>query len=134
MLFLAAEVVLELAHPGRVVPHELFGTNLPVRAQATPDVLERLRGFGLALFRYPGGGAPGWHVEPPRFDWSIGPDDDSCGATGTTCPTTQPLERVFYPNGRTIALAARELVTGKRNGWEPPAEEAKEIREFKGPF
>jgi pyruvate/2-oxoglutarate/acetoin dehydrogenase E1 component len=56
------------------------------------------------------------------------------GFAPTPCPTTQPLERVFYPNGRTIALAAHELVSGHANGWEPPAEEAKEVREFKGPF
>ncbi len=56
------------------------------------------------------------------------------GYAPTPCPTTQPLERAFYPNGRTIALAARELTTGERGAWEPPAEEAKEVREFKGPF
>ncbi len=78
MLLLAPEVVIDLARPGRTVPHELFGTNLPARAQSTPDVIERFRRFGTRLYRYPGGGAPGWHWMTPHFDYGIGPSDDTC--------------------------------------------------------
>jgi len=55
------------------------------------------------------------------------------GYAPTPCPTTKPLENLFYPNARTIALAAYELMrTGEP--WEPHAAEATEIVEFKGPF
>jgi acetoin:2,6-dichlorophenolindophenol oxidoreductase subunit beta len=51
------------------------------------------------------------------------------------CPTTKPLENLFYPNGRTIASKAFDLVQGSPSGWTPPeGEEAREIKEFKGPF
>jgi len=57
------------------------------------------------------------------------------GFASTPCPTTKPLENAFYPNGRTIAQDAYELIKGKdAKPWEPHAEEAKEIAEFKGPF
>ncbi|MGH2362131.1 MAG: alpha-ketoacid dehydrogenase subunit beta, partial [bacterium] len=51
----------------------------------------------------------------------------------TPCPTTKPLENLFYPNARTIAAAAFEMVHA-RGGWVPDGEEAREIAEFKGPF
>ena len=55
------------------------------------------------------------------------------GFAPVTCPTTPPLEDLFYPNGRTVAAAAHEMVTGKQ-GWTP--EERADLRaiEFKGPF
>jgi pyruvate/2-oxoglutarate/acetoin dehydrogenase E1 component len=56
------------------------------------------------------------------------------GFAPVTCPPTPPLEALFYPNGRTIASAVYELVTGSRNGWLPEDRvDLKEI-EFKGPF
>jgi pyruvate/2-oxoglutarate/acetoin dehydrogenase E1 component len=56
------------------------------------------------------------------------------GFARTTCPTTPVLEDLFYPNARTIAGAARDLVEGTATGWLP--EERTELRsiEFKGPF
>lgn len=56
------------------------------------------------------------------------------GFAPVTCPTTPPLEELFYPNARTIAAAAREMVEGTTTGWLP--EERPELRdiEFKGPF
>jgi pyruvate/2-oxoglutarate/acetoin dehydrogenase E1 component len=56
------------------------------------------------------------------------------GFAPTTCPTTPALEDLFYPNARTIAGAARDLVEGAATGWVP--EERPELRsiEFKGPF
>lgn len=57
------------------------------------------------------------------------------GFAPTTCPTTKPLENVFYPNGRTIAIKAYELVKGKNaTTWEPAADARAEIDAFKGPF
>ena len=50
-----------------------------------------------------------------------------------TCPPSRPLENLFYPNPRTIALAAHQLVRGKRH-WTPAGEISREIAEFRGPF
>jgi pyruvate/2-oxoglutarate/acetoin dehydrogenase E1 component len=56
------------------------------------------------------------------------------GFAHTTCPTTPSLEDLFYPNARTIAAAARELVEGAATGWMP--EERPDLKSitFKGPF
>jgi pyruvate dehydrogenase E1 component beta subunit len=55
------------------------------------------------------------------------------GFAAVPCPTTKPLENLFYPNSRTIAAAAHAMVRGP-SGWQPNAAEAKEIVEFRGPF
>ncbi len=56
------------------------------------------------------------------------------GFAPVTCPPTPPLEELFYPNGRTIAKAAYDLVRGTVGDWLP--EELPELQEveFKGPF
>src|SRR5262245_9519139 len=56
------------------------------------------------------------------------------GFAPATCPPTPPLEELYYPNGRTIATAAYELVRGAVGSWRP--EERRELQEveFKGPF
>ncbi len=56
------------------------------------------------------------------------------GFAPTTCPTTPVLEDAFYPNGRTIAAVARDLVEERACGWLP--DERPDLRdiEFKGPF
>jgi pyruvate/2-oxoglutarate/acetoin dehydrogenase E1 component len=56
------------------------------------------------------------------------------GFAPVTCPTTPVLEELFYPNARTIAAAARDLVEGRATGWLP--DERPDLRsvEFKGPF
>lgn len=57
------------------------------------------------------------------------------GFAPTTCPTTRPLENLFYPNGRTIAVKAYEMVHGRHaKSWEPPLDAKTEIDAFKGPF
>jgi pyruvate/2-oxoglutarate/acetoin dehydrogenase E1 component len=56
------------------------------------------------------------------------------GFAPVTCPPTPTLEELFYPNGRTIAAAAYDLVKGGKNGWLPnECADLQEI-EFKGPF
>jgi pyruvate dehydrogenase E1 component beta subunit len=55
------------------------------------------------------------------------------GFAPTPCPTTKPLENLFYPNSRTIAATAYSMVRGKSD-WLPDGAEAKEIAEFRGPF
>jgi pyruvate/2-oxoglutarate/acetoin dehydrogenase E1 component len=56
------------------------------------------------------------------------------GFAPVTCPTTPVLEDLYYPNARTIAAAARDLVDGAETGWMP--DERPDLRsvEFKGPF
>jgi pyruvate/2-oxoglutarate/acetoin dehydrogenase E1 component len=56
------------------------------------------------------------------------------GFAPVTCPPTPTLENLFYPNARTIAAAAYDLVKGSPQSWLP--EERAELQEieFKGPF
>ena len=56
------------------------------------------------------------------------------GFAPVTCPPAPTLEDLYYPNGRTIAAAVRQLVTGVKDEWLP--EERVDLREieFKGPF
>jgi acetoin:2,6-dichlorophenolindophenol oxidoreductase subunit beta len=56
------------------------------------------------------------------------------GFAPVTCPTTPPLEELFYPNARTIAAAARDLVEGAATGWLPEERADLQSIEFKGPF
>lgn len=62
------------------------------------------------------------------------PEMARMGFAFTTCPTTKPLENVFYPNSRTIAIQAYKMVNGKETHWEPPLDAKTEIDAFKGPF
>jgi pyruvate dehydrogenase E1 component beta subunit len=55
------------------------------------------------------------------------------GFAFTTCPTTKPLENVFYPNSRTIAAKAYTMITAKQD-WQPALDAKTEIDAFKGPF
>lgn len=64
---------------------------------------------------------------------STGVNIKRMGFTPTPCPTTKPLENLFYPNAQSIAAKAYEMVTGKAD-WMPAVAEAKEIAEFRGPF
>ena len=56
------------------------------------------------------------------------------GFAPATCPPTPSLEEHFYPNGRTIAAAVFDLVSGAKKSWMP--EERPELAEieFRGPF
>lgn len=56
------------------------------------------------------------------------------GFAPTTCPTTPALEALFYPNARTIAAAARDLVEGAATGWMPAERCDFQSITFKGPF
>lgn len=56
------------------------------------------------------------------------------GFADTPCPTTKPLENLFYPNAKTIAERAFRLID-KHGKIDLPADhEIKEVDEFKGPF
>lgn len=62
------------------------------------------------------------------------PEMARMGFAFTTCPTTKPLEEVFYPNSRTIASKAHDMVKGKGQDWAPALDAKTEIDAFKGPF
>ena len=56
------------------------------------------------------------------------------GYAPVTCPPTPILEELYYPNARTIASTAYDLVKGGKNAWLP--QERKDLTEFefRGPF
>lgn len=56
------------------------------------------------------------------------------GFAPSPCPPTPSLEALFYPNDRTIAAAARDLVEGKATGWLPTERADLREIEFRGPF
>jgi pyruvate/2-oxoglutarate/acetoin dehydrogenase E1 component len=56
------------------------------------------------------------------------------GFAPTTCPPTPPLENLFYPNGRKIASAVYDLVSGQKNCWMPAERPDLQEVTFKGPF
>ncbi len=56
------------------------------------------------------------------------------GFAPSPCPTTRPLERLFYPNDRTIAARAYQLVNEGDGSWLPEGSDSAEITEFRGPF
>ncbi len=57
------------------------------------------------------------------------------GFAPVPCPTTRPLEDLFYPNPRRIAAAGYALVDDKPELWEPEDDDAAaDTVEFKGPF
>ena len=74
-------------------------------------------------------------VETLQHDGKTIPPIARMGFAPTTCPTTKPLENLFYPNGRTIAAKVYEMVKGRKaKAWEPPLDAKTEIDAFKGPF
>jgi pyruvate dehydrogenase E1 component beta subunit len=57
------------------------------------------------------------------------------GFAPTTCPTSPPLEALFYPNPATIAAAAHALVRPGERPWKPPHHlVAGPEAAFRGPF
>jgi len=55
------------------------------------------------------------------------------GFAPVVCPTTKPLENLFYPDVARISKAAYVLVRGN-DGWQPGHLPSPEIVQFKGPF
>ena len=56
------------------------------------------------------------------------------GYAPVTCPPSPTLEDQYYANGRTIAAAAFDLVSGKPQHWLPAERADLKQIEFKGPF
>jgi pyruvate/2-oxoglutarate/acetoin dehydrogenase E1 component len=66
--------------------------------------------------------------------WARPPQLRRMGYAPATCPTTRNLERLFYPDARKIASAARAMVHEDAGSWVPQGKEAAEILDFRGPF
>jgi pyruvate/2-oxoglutarate/acetoin dehydrogenase E1 component len=56
------------------------------------------------------------------------------GYAPTTCPTSPTLEEAYYPNARTIAAQAADIVEGEQTHWIPAERPELKCIEFKGPF
>lgn len=57
------------------------------------------------------------------------------GFAPSTCPTTRPLENLFYPSGVTIAQNCYHMIHGSHaQPWQPSENLKTEVDEFKGPF
>ncbi|QDU19598.1 alpha-ketoacid dehydrogenase subunit beta [Urbifossiella limnaea] len=94
---------------GRLIVVDTAWTNCGAAAEITAQVAERLQGIrDLRLKRM--------------------------GFAPTTCPTAPNLEDLFYPNARTVAAAARDLVEERACGWLPAERADLKSIEFKGPF
>lgn len=98
-----------VARTGRLLVVDTAWTNCGAAAEIVARVGEKLQG-----------------EVPFRFQ--------RMGFAPTTCPTTPTLEDAFYPNARTIAAAARDLVEGRKTGWLPAERADLQSIEFKGPF
>ena len=56
------------------------------------------------------------------------------GFAPTPCPPTPSLEQLYYPDPRTIAAAAFDLVAGRATGWLPEERSDGLEAPFRGPF
>src|SRR5262245_51045510 len=102
-------ITASVERTGRLLVVDTAWTNCGASAEIVAQVAERLQGVrDLNLRRL--------------------------GFAPATCPTTPPLEELFYPNARTIAAAAHDLVAGSPTGWLPPERADLASVEFKGPF
>jgi pyruvate/2-oxoglutarate/acetoin dehydrogenase E1 component len=105
----AETIAASVAKTGRLVVVDNGWTTCGASAEITARVLEHLQGTREIRVR-------------------------RMGFAPATCPPTPSLEDLYYPNARTIAAAARDLVEGRATGWLPPErDDAREI-EFRGPF
>jgi pyruvate/2-oxoglutarate/acetoin dehydrogenase E1 component len=102
-------IVESVRRTKRLVVVDTGWTNCGLAAEIVARVAERLQG-----------------VEGIRYK--------RMGFAPTTCPTTPVLEDLFYPNARTIAAAARDLVEGRACNWLPDLRADLQSIEFKGPF
>ena len=56
------------------------------------------------------------------------------GYENTPCPTTKPLENMFYPNPSVIASKAHNMMHPNKKPWSPSVAESEEVANFRGPF
>jgi len=102
-------IAASVERTGRLLVVDTAWTNCGASAEIVAQVAERLQG---------------------ERDVRLG----RMGFAPTTCPTTPALEELFYPNARTVAARARDLVVGRSTGWLPDERPELASIEFKGPF
>jgi len=56
----------------------IYGTNLYPHSQVSDDIKNFSNDIGLKIFRYPGGGSPGYHWETKSFDFMTRLTVDNC--------------------------------------------------------
>ena len=56
------------------------------------------------------------------------------GYENTPCPTTKPLENMFYPNPSVIASKVHNMIYPNKKTWSPSIAESEEVANFRGPF
>lgn len=101
-------IVTSVEKTGRLIVVDNSWVNCGAASEIVAQVVERLQG---------------------RCDFRV----QRLGFAPTPCPTTKPLENLFYPNAHSVALAAHAMIAPHRH-WEPHPAEGAEISEFKGPF
>jgi pyruvate/2-oxoglutarate/acetoin dehydrogenase E1 component len=102
-------IVASVAKTGRLVVVDNGWTTCGAGAEIIAQVSERLQGVRDITVR-------------------------RLGFAPVTCPTAPDLEDLYYPNGRTIAGAVRDLVVGEETAWVPEEREELKSVAFKGPF
>jgi hypothetical protein len=102
--------------------------------------------YGKATVCAKGKGGSMHLIDPDRGVMGMSAVVEACQEQGETiqvrrmgfepvpCPTTKPLENLFYPNSRTIAAAVHAMVRPSALAWMPEGEDPPEIEQFKGPF
>lgn len=94
---------------GRLLVIDCGWTTCGAGSEIIARVLERLQGPGDLRFR-------------------------RLGFESVVCPTTKPLEDLFYPDARRIASVAYGMVRSKPERWVPADDGVPVSVEFKGPF
>ncbi len=98
-----------VARTGRLLVVDNGWTTCGAGAEIVARVVERLQGErGLAVRRL--------------------------GFAETPCPPTPSLEQLYYPDPRTIATVAFDLVEGRATGWRPDERPDTLEAPFRGPF
>jgi pyruvate/2-oxoglutarate/acetoin dehydrogenase E1 component len=104
-----ATIAASVAKTGRLVVVDNTWTTCGAGAEIAARVVERLQGTREVRVR-------------------------RLGFAPTTCPPTPGLEKLFYPDARTIAAAAYDLVLGRATGWLPDEAPDPHEAQFRGPF
>jgi pyruvate/2-oxoglutarate/acetoin dehydrogenase E1 component len=98
-----------VARTGRLLVVDNGWTSCGAGAEIVASVVERLQG---------------------ERELSVG----RLGFAPTPCPPTPSLEQLYYPDPRTIAAAAFDLVEGRATGWLPEERPDSLEAPFRGPF
>jgi alpha-N-arabinofuranosidase len=105
-----AQVRIDIAHPLRTIPRELFGTNIEVIRDANglwdgrnerldPQLVSLARDLGPSLIRFPGGG---WS---DAYDWRNGIGPQAKRIAAPTSPGSPEINRNNFGTDEALAFA-----------------------------